>query len=1063
MASDRRDFLRGVAGTAGALAAGGEGRLEALTAEVPPAGARLEATWGLDVLNALLADKSNVVISILDCRLEGFHHNPDTTRVPYARRSDSGGRILARVPVAGTYYPGFIFYDGPGEERVSVQINGVERGVAVANADDNRDRLFFLSEPHQFQGGETIQLKALTDQGLYQTADLILLKQKPQARPLPYVFSDLFAQPDGSTAELTWITSWPARCTLEWGKETGSPLAAETESLAVANHRMWLRGLQPGQQYRFRVMAKDRDNRPVASPWQSFRAAQRAPARGTAKQGRLPLKIVSPDGAGSDRLFPVTAGVPFPKGVLGSEHHLRLVDAQGREVPLQTGTLARWPDGSVKWVLLDFQSAAASGQFTLEYGNGIGRQNAPSLLQLTSNEREITVSTGPLRLSIDKRGNGLPASLSIGSRVVIAGAHPGMLELTANDGTAYTSIGPPDEVIVEEAGPLRATVRVSGGYRAADGRRMFSYSVRLHAYAGQRYVRMEHTWGNDRGDEEFTSIRALRLRIPLVTAPASGGRGWRLGGYEDHARWIAGSQPIRLRQHTDDRYTITKGNEEEPFAEGKRSPGWAEWRDGVNQVTLAVRDFWQSYPKDITIGMDGLELGICPPLRTDEYEAAKGTIDEHRLYYYLQGGQYRFRQGMSQTQDIWLEVTPDSGNEPAMVQTQRSPLLALAPAQWYADSKAFGELAGPAEGGLLAQYDKAFAHGFDVYAEDREFQRAYGMLNFGDWYGERMIDWGNSEYDTQHGFLMQFLRTGERRYFAAAEQMEWHNRDVDTIHHHQDGSRIGAVYHHSIGHVGDYYRQSPVPKKGMLRGILTVDHVWLRGRLDYYFLTGEWRSLETARKIADRYDTYDTRNYDFKSCRMAGWHLILTMAIYEASQDRFYLNAGKILAGRVLERQTADGGWNYYWQACADTEKPVRYVNIGFMNGILLTGLRSYHAATGDEKVAQAIVRGARCLVDQLWVPETRTFRDVSCPPVPGSPLADLSFLLLDSIAFAHQRTQDPKLRQTLIEGTKRAVTGLADLSGERARKFEDGVGKQLGLYISNTAHFVGYVATLSS
>jgi hypothetical protein len=34
------------------------------------------------------------------------------------------------------------------------------RGTAVANYDDNRQRLFFLAEPYSFHRGETIELKA---------------------------------------------------------------------------------------------------------------------------------------------------------------------------------------------------------------------------------------------------------------------------------------------------------------------------------------------------------------------------------------------------------------------------------------------------------------------------------------------------------------------------------------------------------------------------------------------------------------------------------------------------------------------------------------------------------------------------------------------------------------------------------------------------------------------------------------------------------------------------------------------------------------------------------------
>lgn len=51
---------------------------------------------------------------------------------------------------------------------------------------------------------------------------------------------------------------------------------------------------------------------------------------------------------------PITVGIPFPKGQLQDPTRLRLRSDDGNDIPLQTETLALWPDQSAKWVLLDF-------------------------------------------------------------------------------------------------------------------------------------------------------------------------------------------------------------------------------------------------------------------------------------------------------------------------------------------------------------------------------------------------------------------------------------------------------------------------------------------------------------------------------------------------------------------------------------------------------------------------------------------------------------------------------------------------------------------------------------
>jgi len=66
-----------------------------------------------------------------------------------------------------------------------------------------------------------------------------------------------------------------------------------------------------------------------------------------------PLVVEEPSGV-ERRAWPVTSGVPLAEGVVADSSCVRL-RLDGKELPLQTETLSRWPDGSIKWLLLDFQ------------------------------------------------------------------------------------------------------------------------------------------------------------------------------------------------------------------------------------------------------------------------------------------------------------------------------------------------------------------------------------------------------------------------------------------------------------------------------------------------------------------------------------------------------------------------------------------------------------------------------------------------------------------------------------------------------------------------------------
>ena len=65
------------------------------------------------------------------------------------------------------------------------------------------------------------------------------------------------------------------------------------------------------------------------------------------------------------KAWPVTSGVPYPSGALRTDAKVALVDEKGAAVPFEKRVLARWRDGSVLCLLLDFQIDLAAGERAL--------------------------------------------------------------------------------------------------------------------------------------------------------------------------------------------------------------------------------------------------------------------------------------------------------------------------------------------------------------------------------------------------------------------------------------------------------------------------------------------------------------------------------------------------------------------------------------------------------------------------------------------------------------------------------------------------------------------------
>jgi len=729
------------------------------------------------------------------------------------------------------------------------------------------------------------------------------------------------------------------------------------------------------------------------------------------------MKLTVEESSGVERNgWPVTSGVPFAQGALQDATAAALFASDGAETPLQTEVLAKWPDGSVRWLLLDFQADLAPKEkkvFTLRSGPGTARKPVERPLEVRKEGSSTRIATGPLSVEI-VAGSG---DTRDGIRFVLAApAATCELRSTLLDPAgrlyvpSFVSAGPWD-VAVEQSGPLRACVRLEGRYTAKHAQ-LFRYILRIHAFRGQPFVRIFHTFVNDDQDALMARVRSLELAF----VPAGAGTRALLDGKSVESG--------RLFQADDASFEI------DGKPAGRRAAGWAAL--GTEQAGLAVglRELWQNWPKSLEVQPDALRVGVCPELPEARY-GGKPPEEECKLLYWLRDGMHTFKVGAARTHELWASFfagPPDAAKLASYFQAAEDPLVAACEPAYIGSTKALGELP-PADPAKYAGYDAWLSRALDAHLARREKEREFGMLNYGDWFGERKVNWGNLEYDLQHGLLLQYLRTADRRFFLRGEQAARHHIDVDVVHatnpHLKNPwgapPQVGDVWLHCVGHTGGYYTNAPLPvdRTYQMGHSTNFGHVWVAGDLDYYHLTGDRRALEVCRDIADAMARHCPTAYS-DHIRGLGWPIVLLLAAYDATCDRKYLDAATS-CWQVLKKNI---DWQKGWVVrlakghCLHPERTC-YGNVPFMEGLTVCALARYHHITRDPEVLRAITAGIDQMIRECWMEDEKAFRYTACPLTKPTPYVTLAS---EAMAYEIGLTGNKEHLRILREGLRAVI-----------------------------------------
>lgn len=458
-------------------------------------------------------------------------------------------------------------------------------------------------------------------------------------------------------------------------------------------------------------------------------------------------------------------------------------------------------------------------------------------------------------------------------------------------GELDTSFLKVESLTLEETGPLRAVVKLEG---VATGKEPTRIILRFQLFAGSGMLHCMHTAEFLFQDPRTTYLSEMGLVLPIAFDPETGTVETAL---EDEILKVPYKGTVALHQSNYNHYRVWKSENQtqETLATGAHTQGWIRVTDQNTSLTVGIRSMWQLFPKELKVDADQhlMTIGLWPasshPMDVRRYSnyphrsQGESVTDNNKWVtesYYPNDPFV----GVSRSHEVYLNFeSPDSGSAEVSASQNadfQSRPLVYAGADWYQSTlasipEAPVEKFAPAYENLHNLRDFLLFH--------QKHYRWYGFWHFGDvqhhfrgGYGwifspeallarlndpelakkkrpdrsERILDyftqndwafdngrWGWTNTEGLPNWMLQrdYLRTGDRDVFFAAEALARHSRDVVVRH---DGKWFGTGTRHGVQHWSDGNHEE--------RQTTATEYKL------HYFLTGDHRTRDVIQKLSDK-------------------------------------------------------------------------------------------------------------------------------------------------------------------------------------------------------------------
>ena len=582
---------------------------------------------------------------------------------------------------------------------------------------------------------------------------------------------------------------------------------------------------------------------------------------------------------------PLTVSVPFERGRIKGDPSWRLTDQNGQSILNQHRVMARWLDGSVKWVNVIFQGGISLGKV----GRNM-RQDGVRLFLRPFNDSDYSLTEKPelqtpellVRETMESvqisTGRGTFKICKSDQRLIATVEHSGKRWL-GDDGCSIVgsdSNGLAQSVVwrtfkIVEAGPVSVTIQRTGTL----GTTGLMVDSRLSFYAGSNRVRVQldvtnpnrarHVGGFwDLGDRGSVLLQRLSLECDCASqlareihfrSQSTSPTQTVVANHLNVCQYSSGGERWQSKTHMNSTgvvppaqrgFRVTGAIE----LDGHRASPLVGISGGGMSVAATIEEFWQKFPSALSVDGKKLTLDFWPRQQDQPHE--------------LQGGERNSRV-------FWLDFSNNESDPLQALEYVFEPSVAVVDADWIAKSGAIPFF--PADESS-DHHEREMMHreaiaGTKNFFKKREAIDEYGWRNFGDMWADHeeaycddagpVISHYNNQYDLLHSLLIQFLLTGDSAWWCLADPLARHLMNIDIYHTQKDKAAYNgglfwhtAHYHAAASCTHRSYSKSmhgkTIPVNG---GGPSNEHNYSSGLWLYFLLTGDRQAYDSVVGLGD--------------------------------------------------------------------------------------------------------------------------------------------------------------------------------------------------------------------